>query len=357
MQLQQEDSRDSAGGAGCPYLGLLKDPDSCFGFAHPANCCHKVDYPEQVHLHQQSLVCLNEAFASCPVYRSRAMIRLPRNFRGRTSKPPWRADWRNSSWLFFASFLVLILALLMVRGLQGVAVLSAGLDEGAAREAALETIVSGQWATLTAEPGIVPGVGATPTVSSFPFVSPRYTPIAGSKSTATATPSTQVPTTTEVINTPTAIIYTPGPEMETLFGQSSELPLSGPFLLHLVSDDETLEKLALNYHTSEGVLKAINTELSSSDLQPQPGKDAGASLTEIAKLHPGMILVVSPGLKDPQRLPVFRVDHLQEQVLLEDYARSNAVSVDELRSYNDLGSGEWLPKGRWIIVPVTGITP
>lgn len=72
-------SPDAPGG--CPYLGILSDPQTRYRFASPENRCFCVDPPERINQSHQSQVCLSVAFVSCPALEKENPGGLPEEIR------------------------------------------------------------------------------------------------------------------------------------------------------------------------------------------------------------------------------------------------------------------------------------
>lgn len=117
--------------------------------------------------------------------------------------------------------------------------------------------------------------------------------------------------------------------METYFGPENR------YLLHVVQPGESLPLLAQYYQTSEEVLLASNVTT--------PG---------VTTLWAGRILVILPGQTDPQGVVKFEVIYLQEPAQLDNIAALYEVLDEEIRYYNALGPGNWVPSDRWLIIPV-----
>ena len=55
---------------GCPYIGMINDPQTHIGVPDARNCCHLVNPPSVVTLTHQQGFCLGTIFPECPVYQS-----------------------------------------------------------------------------------------------------------------------------------------------------------------------------------------------------------------------------------------------------------------------------------------------
>jgi hypothetical protein len=65
-----------------------------------------------------------------------------------------------------------------------------------------------------------------------------------------------------------------------------------------------------------------------------------------------MVLFIVPNLRENIGLPVFKPILLEEDTSIADLAGQFAISPDDLRRYNVLGPDDFLPAGRWIIIPL-----
>lgn len=106
--------------------------------------------------------------------------------------------------------------------------------------------------------------------------------------------------------------------------------------LHQVQTGESLHTLETLYQTDRSVIYAANDGLN-------PGRS----------IQPGEVLVVLPGRTDPTGTPRFRVIKTMRLTLITDLAAEYQVTVEDLRLYNTLGAGDWLPYGRWLVIPVS----
>lgn len=152
----------------------------------------------------------------------------------------------------------------------------------------------------------------------------------GSPPTATVTPtSTTVPTSTATpTNTPRPAPATAGPQAGTPFGPQGE------YILHVIQEADSLNRIAGLYNTSVEVLRAVN------EFDP------------IKALWPGQVIVVQPGVTEPEGVVRFRIVELKYRWNVDDLAEEYGVTAEDLRRYNNLGPEAWVPAGRILIVPV-----
>lgn len=140
-------------------------------------------------------------------------------------------------------------------------------------------------------------------------------------------PSTLPPTWTQAPTATLLVISTLGPDMMTPFGPG------GQYILHEVQPGESLALLATTYETSIEVLESLN-------VFPQ-----GSSLWV------GQIVLVMPTQTDPSGLSAFQVIRLDVRTRVVDFSEEYNISIADLKLLNSLGLDEWLPAGRWMIVP------
>ncbi|MBL7163077.1 MAG: LysM peptidoglycan-binding domain-containing protein [Anaerolineales bacterium] len=74
-------------------------------------------------------------------------------------------------------------------------------------------------------------------------------------------------------------------------------------------------------------------------------------------IHPGDILVILPGMKDPESAGQYQAIYFDRVQKTADLAHLYSLTVDELRYYNGLGPGELIAADRWIVVPFGGDGP
>lgn len=282
----------------CPHLGSAVDGDTRFAYPSAGNWCYRVASPEGISLAHQQRYCVSGEYESCPIF-SQGGERLPRTIRQsegtlRSGKTiPWQ-------WLVTVSVVVLVLAgfLMTQRG------------QGTSQEVVTASLLLAPSATHTALPT------ASPTATA-PVVA-----------LATRTPTSltpQPPTATFTLAPPTM-----GPALETPFGPQAH------FLVHKVGVGESLTAIANRYGTTVEVLRAINVFV--------PG----------ATLWAGQTLVVMPGVTVvPDDVPPLLPVYVERDTALSVLAQQHAVTVEALRAYNALGEHDFIPGGRWVLIPQT----
>ncbi len=63
---------------GCPYLGLLDDPDTRFTFPSDRHSCQNANPVLRVDLEHQAAFCLNPNYPTCAVFSSSVPVKLPK---------------------------------------------------------------------------------------------------------------------------------------------------------------------------------------------------------------------------------------------------------------------------------------
>jgi len=146
--------------------------------------------------------------------------------------------------------------------------------------------------------------------------------------TVTHTPdiSTITPSPSQTPAPALTTTFTPGPEMMTPFGEAGL-----QFLIYEVAAGDSLQLIADRYDTSTEVLTAVNTQDS--------------------LLWVGDIIVVCVGCDETQDLPQLTARYLDAGITLTELAEECDCPIEDLRRWNSLGEGDWIPEGRWIVVP------
>jgi capsular exopolysaccharide synthesis family protein len=148
--------------------------------------------------------------------------------------------------------------------------------------------------------------------------------------------STNVPTsvpTSVPTYTPTSLPPTPGPGLGTPFGAQGE------YLLHQVNFGDNLPNLSEVYQTDRDVIVAANGLLPNQSLQPD------------------QVILIMPGRTDSFDIVYMVVLFQDTDISVQELAARHGVSDEEMRRYNDLGPGDTIPGGRWIIIPKRDVTP
>lgn len=142
----------------------------------------------------------------------------------------------------------------------------------------------------------------------------------------TNTPFTATPSPSETPLPATTLTFTPGPEMMSPFGEPGM-----QFLVYEVASGDSLQLIADRYGTSTEVLSAINTRDS--------------------LLWPGDTIVVCVECDATQDLPQLSARYLETGITLAELAEECDCPIEDLRRWNGLGESDWIPEGRWVVVP------
>lgn len=295
----------------CLFLGLRDDPATHFSFASSANYCHRVKPIQAVNRTYQDQFCLRESHGLCPVAKPDWSGGLPEELKDRDRA----RRKRNFSWPALV-VVIGVIALLLVTPTIFPGVLPS-LTGGNSTQAPTQLAASVTVHFVSA-PVSQPSQTATRPVHTPPVSPVVILATSTSRPAVTLTPAPRLEAS-----------LTPGPDMETYFGPENR------YLLHVVQPGESLPLLAQYYQTSEEVLLASNVTT--------PG---------VTTLWAGRILVILPGQTDPQGVVKFEVIYLQEPAQLDNIAALYEVLDEEIRYYNALGPGNWVPSDRWLIIPV-----
>ena len=208
----------------------------------------------------------------------------------------------------------------------------------------------GGWYALTSDGGLPVWLGGsgTPTPTRMPIAGLTTAAPSPEANQNTPTPTlqsgeaavvvtadaevTQIPTLTPTI-TPTLPHPTPGPSLFTPFGPE------GAYMLHQVKYGDNLPNLAKQYQTDRDVIVAANGLLPDVPMQPD------------------QVIVIMPGLTDSIGIEHLLVKFLDEDTSISELAPRYGVTTGEIRNYNQLGPGEIIPAGRWLIIPKREVTP
>jgi len=119
----------------------------------------------------------------------------------------------------------------------------------------------------------------------------------------------------------------------TPFGEDNE------YLLHQVKSGESMPMLAERYQTSLDVITAAN------GFYPGYG------------LQLDQVIVIMPGKIDSQDVKPFLVILLDQDISISDLSSQYVVIPEKIKEINDLGLGDIIPVGRWLILPRSQIVP
>lgn len=281
----------------CPHIGRSDDPESFFAFPAPANRCYRVDKPEGIAGSHQARFCLTARFSECPVNSPVFTGPLPVEIRSSLRRGRWHRLGRGTR-----------LGLLLVS----------------------VTIVAVStlwwfWEDIWGTSSLV----TVPTHTSVGVIS-QATPPPTRTEISTLRPTNPPPLTPTLMHTPSpqlTLTPTPGPGLETIIGPAS------PFLIHKVKAGENLFYIATTFNSSVEAITASN------DLEGLP-------------LWVDKLLVIPVGDVNVADLPFFVVYQVPpEGTAVGQVAELFNSNPEAIRAYNNLGEGEDLPPGRWLIVP------
>ncbi len=306
----------------CPYIGMKQDSGTFFSYPSPGNHCYHVKPSQPIKSSYQEEFCLSLSYPSCQVYSPSWEGPLPQEIAGETSQIGIAG--------LLSGRLILIAIIGLVVFLLGLYFLfirspSPFTPSASISQSATSTIIEEMIETETpiSDAAVIPT--NTQVVSLALVGSVTVTPMSIPPSVTPSPSSSQIP---EPTFTPTEVLPTPGPVMETPFGPDER------FVLHTVKQAESYSKIAETYQTSIEVIQNTN------------------DLIEGASLWVDTILVIMPGQTDFFGVPKFQIVLLENPTSISDLAEEHEVSADEVIYYNSLGSIEIIPSGRWLIIPI-----
>ena len=328
----------------CPNLGLQNDPASHFDIPTSANFCHKVEPAESVNRAYQEKVCLTDAYRSCFVFQQDWDGRLAPGARGSKTG--------NSSRTRILKLISIVAVMMLI--VFGIYLLKNQPD----RISFLieNNVVMGLWKTQSASPDTSATTKAPAAVVASSTVLLTKTKIPTKANTNTPANSAIVPSvdtitltfdptpintvnlslqTIPVSMTPISvdIVSTPGPQYQTPFGPQNA------YLLHHISEGESLPVIADLYNTDNDMILALN-----------------AWVSELG-LWPNRVIVIMPDETDFLDVKSLSVYFTQNDVTVSDFAFNKGVTIEDVQFYNQLGSDEIIPMGRWLIFPYNPETP
>ena len=298
----------------CPNLGMRGDPETRFAFPTRSHLCYGVNPPEAVNLAYQENYCLKPIHSTCVIKQKDWKGGLPLEI-GSGPQPRPKRIWR------YVIFTLVILGMITVFGWL----------------ADLENLVNptGQITPITFSDSSLSSVSdqndekmMSPTSIENVASNPEQTPLLPTNtivqiaSTATVHPTWTVQPTLTFTPPPT-----PGPGLGTPFG------VDQVYVIYRVQEGQSLRSLAELYDTSPEAIQAANV------------------LRAGRTVWPGDIIVVPVGQDDPDLVIRFIYQFVNKKTSIPELAAENGVSVEDIRKYNLLGEDEWIPAGRWLILP------
>jgi LysM repeat protein len=329
-QEEQPETHNKSQELNCPFLGMQDDSDTFFAYASPGNFCYKVKSPQPITNAHQVSCCLDSAYKKCPVFSSpENQLIISEFYKQHIFEKSSQGKLIRIPITLLIGIITVFVVLIIsfsyfyfgLNPIDKVQISSLTLTSEAS-EAQPQTQTSQTSVDLIAASQV------TTTSFTSPVDLPTLTPIPYTPTYPVATNTTAPSATPTQTTVPTPSGPTPGPGLETPFGPDKR------FLLHKVATGESFTKLTSKYQTTTEVLNSTN------------------QLIEGASLWVGTVLVIMPGQTDPSDLPKFFVISIEEQTSLINISSEYGVSVDTIRYFNDLGELEWIPAGRWLIIPL-----
>ncbi|MEK6255768.1 MAG: LysM peptidoglycan-binding domain-containing protein [Chloroflexota bacterium] len=293
------------------YLSILRIIDRLsplLFLSSQKNLCHHIATPEAVAIPYQETTCLTSKHDLCIVYKNNDLNRLPEEINGAAGKT------KNKYLLPRKTTAVLLIAIIFVFFLYSSDAIQEYFFASPSDNNSFNVLETNAYGTAAAS-----SVLMTPEPSTG-------TALIIDASITSSADGTLSPTNTLIA------FQTPGPEMMTPFGPG------GLYIFHEVQPGESLALLARTYETSIEVLEANN-------IFP-----LGTSLWV------GQIILVMPNQIDPTGLSSFQIIQLEVRTRVAEISEEYSVSIADLKSLNSLGPDDWLPAGRWLIIPYSNET-
>jgi len=303
----------------CPFLGIKEESSTTYSYPSHAHRCYNVKSPDGIKLAHQEKFCLSELYEECEVFNSSGEEHLPPHIQAGRRKRQTPAYFKT--WMLIP--LLIGLTILLVAGIIVVKDRYSLTSYGsfAKPNTPLPTHMFTNSSGLIISPSPSTALTDIPTETNTQTIGPSATILIGIPSeTATTTP-TYRPTGTKP---PT---LTPGPSFETPFGSNQA------YVLHRVSDGESYAKIAEMYDTSTEVLDKSN-------IKP-----------ESTKLLSGIIILVLPGVHEIEGTQKFDIIFVDRRIEVKALAEKYQVDLEEIQKYNSLSNKNWIPAGRWLIIP------
>jgi len=308
----------------CPYLGLQDDPGLHFDIPTSANYCHKAAPIESVKPSYQEEVCLSEEYRLCWVlHRSWNGAFPPEAKGGRVGKI------KRANYLWIGLIIVVIVGL-GTNYIMGKPNMFSGISDHGKAEESLPTQVTSIAAADTALETTAPSTDTippaqTPTLEESQLLAVTSTDL--NTMTPPLTSSATAISTTAITPLREDQASTPGPKFQTPFGPQDA------YVLHNIAEGESLPLISNLYNTDIDMILALNAWVAELGVQPN------------------RVIILMPGQTDSLDVEPLSVDFTQEENTVSEFAASQDVSTEEVRFFNDLGVGEIIPAGRWLIFP------
>ena len=284
----------------CPYLGLRDDPATFSGFPSTWNICYRAQPTDMPALSHQRDYCLKPEHNKCPVFVAEDKQKLPKAIKHHSKG----LSHKTKKMMFIGAIgLLSILVILAVffrdywTGVlfEGSPILSGRIDESSQSQESTPTMfTTSTMEEMTESP-------PTPTI-----IQPSKTPM-------------------DIEPSPTK--YDPVLALDTPIGDEYE------FIIHRVSEGESLQIFAAEYNTNIEAIKAINYDL-------------------IAPLWINWIIIIPMNITDVSDLPKFEAYQVtEEKVDIRFLAEKLSANLEDILFYNNLDSDHVLNEGEWLLIP------
>jgi len=295
--------------AACPFLGILSDEETRYGFPSQANYCHFTNPAQKIDLGHQESTCLTSEYKQCPICHPEVKKLPDKTQSGITARPRWRRPLE----FFIVAIFFIVIVIVFVISIN---------DEGFFQSAEVGPPMPSNTILIspTTTPAVITEVSNPPTPTPTITIAPEQT--ATSTSQPEDIPTNTLASTANLIPSPT-----PGPALGTPFGDEHK------YLVYKASIGESFPILAQRFETSSDVIKTINS------LVPEYG------------LQVDQILIILPGAIDLAEVEPLVPVFLELDMTLLEIEAHYGIKADVARTYNDLGPEGIIPAGRWLIFP------
>jgi hypothetical protein len=280
----------------CPYLGLADDRETALSFPSHRNLCFHVKPAALLALEHQNSYCLSPSHLNCEAYQANPASSLRHGVR---SHPHGDVKRKKSLFGIGLSLGVVVLVLVLVwlgvlHGFLGFP----GIEQAPANR--------------------------TPTALTKPNA---MIPIQPTRTKAMATRTSPPPTFTASPIPPTLVPAVPiSRTLETPIGRNP------PLIIHRVQDGESLDLYCGQYGTTIEAILAINYSI-------------------WVPLLTNFLVIIPFQQVDVENLPAFQAFQVQAESSVEVLSVQLGADLALLKKYNDLGEGDILKQGDWVLVP------
>lgn len=281
----------------CPFLGVLDDKSTYLSFASSFNVCYKIAKHSNPTLEHQGNYCLTERFNTCPVFLNSNVKQIEEIFQNnsRLSRPRKI----NVAVIWIASVIVLLIVFLSFLGKtknREVVNLDSQLTNTMVNISLVQTNTK-IFETGT-EVAQLPSVSISQ-ITDSPMPSNTFTEVK-----------------TEIIRT-----------LDIPIGDDYQ------FIIHRISEGESVQLFADLYNTSPEAIYSINFFL------PTP-------------IWINALIIIPVNIYDVEDIPAFEAYMVTEDgVSIEKIAELNASDLDQLLRYNLIQPNEKMNIGDWILIP------